>query len=149
MASNKSYLAKGNITKNFALWEFCNSEAKEDTKIVISPEFIEHVQMLQQIRNILRYPMNVSSGYRTVSYNKSCGGDKNSAHLDGLATDFKGIPQTDYQTIAWLWTCVCEQHNKIGGINYYTNGIHLCSNEDRFGNTKFVIRDYRGTDYDW
>lgn len=149
MAKNIPYNMFGNITPHFALWEFCNADANEDCKLVVTPEFFEHVQMLEELRTTLGYPLNVSSGYRTASYNKACGGDKNSAHLVGLATDIKSIHPEELEKVTHYWETICSVHNKIGGINYYTNGIHLCSNEDRFGNTKFVIRDYRGTDYDW
>lgn len=143
MAHNKPYLSKGQITEHFALWEFCNEDAKEEAKIVLSPTFIEHIQMLEELRNILGYSLDVSSGYRTSTYNKECGGDKNSAHLDGLATDITSIPQKDYNAVTFYWKAICKAHNKIGGINYYKWGVHLCSDEGRFGNTSFTVRDKR------
>lgn len=143
MAKDTSYMVSGKITPHFSIWEFANSLAKDKTKLVISPEFIEHVQMLEEIRTELGYSMDVSSGYRTVSFNKKCGGSNNSAHLDGLATDITSIKQKDFDGVRFMWKKICEQHNKIGGINFYDWGVHLCSDEGRFGNKKFTVRDYR------
>lgn len=143
MAKNQPYMVEGKITKHFALWEFCNADATDDVKLVLSPQFIEHVQMLEELRQLLGYALNISSGYRTSKYNAMCGGDKNSAHLDGLATDITSIPARDYELVTNYWRAICNAHQKIGGINYYNWGVHLCSNEDRFGNKKFTIRDKR------
>lgn len=42
---------------------------------------------LQYIRNILKKPILVNSGFRTPLVNSSVGGSKTSAHLKGLAAD--------------------------------------------------------------
>ncbi len=144
MAHNKPYMIEGKITKHFAAWEFCNEEAQEEVKLIITPEFIEHVQMLEELRQLLGYSMDVSSGFRTPTYNAECDGSPNSAHLEGLATDITSIPQRDFELVTDYWRCICAIHRKIGGINYYPWGVHLCSDEGRFGNTSFKIRDYRG-----
>lgn len=138
----------GKITENFSVEEIANNKAKEVIKVNFTPELIEHAIMMQELRNIYGKPITVNSWYRTTSFNKSCGGDTNSAHLDGLACDIKVHPE-EYDKITEWWRVICDYHNKIGGINYYTNGVHLCSDEGRFGNKSFVIRDYRGTKKDW
>ncbi len=143
MAHNKPYMIEGKITKHFAAWEFCNEEAQEEVKLIITPEFIEHVQMLEELRQLLGYSLDVSSGFRTPTYNEAVDGSPNSAHLEGLATDITSIPQRDFELVTDYWRCICAIHKKIGGVNYYPWGMHLCSDEGRFGNNKFVIRDYR------
>jgi len=142
MAKNMPYMAKGQITAHFALWEFCNAENDEEIKIEISPEFIEHVQMLEMLRTMIGHPLDVSSGWRSKKYNEECGGSPDSAHLVGLATDVYA-EQSELPLLTRCWKAVCKAFNKVGGINYYPWGVHLCSNEDRFGNKDFTIRDKR------
>jgi len=149
MAKNQPYLMEGHITPHFQVWEFCNAEAKEDVKLVFSPAFIEHVQMLEELRAVVNQPVNITSGYRTASFNAEKGGDKNSAHLVGTATDVKKFKDIPDKFVEVIWRIICFQHKKIGGINFYTDGYHFCSNEDRFGIKEFIVRDYRGTKNDW
>lgn len=137
------YLTDGRIVKNFSLTEMANTKAAENIKLVLSPACVEHANMMQELRDWYGKPLNVSSWYRTKSFNKSCNGSKNSAHLDGLATDINNIPESLYDEFTTAWQVICANHNKIGGVNYYKWGMHFCSDEGRFGNEKFTIRDYR------
>ena len=72
---------KVRLTENFVSTEF-----KSRTYPVIFID-TELVKILQGIRNALGKPINVSSGFRTETHNKSVGGSKNSAHLMGKAAD--------------------------------------------------------------
>lgn len=138
----------GKITENFTVEELANNKAQEVIKINLTPKLIEFIQMVQELRDVYGKPINVNSCYRTESYNRSVGGDKNSAHLEGVALDFKAHPE-DYVKLTEWWRAICSSHNKIGGINYYTNGVHITNDEARFGNKSFTVRDYRGTKKDW
>ena len=100
-------------------------------------------QMLQELRDWYGKSLEVSSWYRTKSFNESCGGSSDSAHLDGLATDINNIPESKYGEFKTAWEVICKNHGKIGGCNYYNWGMHFCSDEGRFGNKKFTVRDYR------
>jgi len=72
------------LSKNFTLSEFaCNDGSKE---ITIDYELIDK---LQQLRDMLSKPVKITSGYRTVTYNKKCGGIATSNHLIGKAADIK------------------------------------------------------------
>lgn len=44
---------------------------------------------MQDIRDILQAPINITSAYRPVEYNVLIGGAKRSAHILGLASDFQ------------------------------------------------------------
>lgn len=138
-----AYKMTGKVTKNFSLAEIANKEAKDAAKLDLTPEIVEHAQMMQELRDWYGKALNVSSWYRTKSFNKSCGGDSKSAHLVGLATDINNIPEPLYRDFAIAWQMICSTHGKIGGVNYYDWGMHFCSDEGRFGHTGFVIRDYR------
>lgn len=139
-----AYMIDGNITKNFKLSEMCNTQAKAETKLTLSPEMVEHAQMMQELRDWYGKPLNVSSWFRTAQYNTFCGGSKNSAHLDGLATDIGNITEDEYEAFTIAWEAICTVHGKVGGVNYYTWGMHFCSHEDKFGYKEFQIRDKRG-----
>lgn len=138
-----AYMIDGNITKNFKLSEMCNTNTKSETKLTLTPKMVEHAQMMQELRDWYGKPLNVSSWYRTAQYNTFCGGDVNSAHLDGLATDITGIPEDMFDEFTTAWKTICSIHNKVGGVNYYSWGMHFCSNEDRFGHKDFQTRDKR------
>lgn len=138
-----SYVIDGRITKNFSLVEMVNKEAKEDIKLVLTPEVIEHAQMMQELRDWCGRSLNVSSWYRTPFYNKSCGGSSNSAHLDGRATDINNIKESEFNDFTIAWQVICSKHNKIGGVCYYKWGMHLDSHSDKFGCKTFRIAEYR------
>lgn len=133
----------GRITKNFTLSEMMNNESNDDIKLVITPEVVEHAQMMQELREWYGKPLNVSSWYRTSTFNKSVGGDTNSIHLDGRATDINNIPESLYHDFTIAWQVICSIHNKIGGVNYYDWGMHFDSYEDKFGYKTFQTREYR------
>ena len=138
-----AYLIDGKVTKNFSLAEIANKQAKESTKLNLTYKMVEHAQMMQELRNWYGKALEVSSWYRTKTFNQSCGGDENSAHLDGLATDINNIPEELYDKFAVAWETICSAHGKIGGVNEYDWGMHFCSDEGRFGYKTFQIRDYR------
>lgn len=138
------------LVPNFRVWEFANTEAKESVKLVISQRSWEFIKELQAFRDryYAKYKkgLDVSSMYRTETFNRACGGSVNSAHLNGRACDFINIPQSRYDAVTNMWKEVCSVYGKIGGINYYAdNRIHVTDFEQKFGHSQFYIRDYRKT----
>lgn len=72
------------LTDNFFLYEFQSPDTKE-VKV-----FMPLIEKLQAIRNVLKEPMLITSGYRTKEHNgKIPGAEINSAHLYGLAADIQ------------------------------------------------------------
>jgi len=138
-----AYITSGRLVPNFSLAEMTNKLADEKIKLVLTPEVVEHAQMLQELRDWYGAPLEVSSWYRTKAFNKACGGASNSAHLDGRATDIKGIPDDLYHDFIIAWQVICEAHRKIGGCELYSWGIHFDSYSDKFGCEKFRIKDNR------
>lgn len=138
------------IAQNFVLSELANTKAAEDVKWIWNNDVEKHTKMLQDLRNRIGV-ITVTSWYRTPSFNKSVGGASNSLHLRALATDcwWKNLNNGQYKRIETEWRRICEQYGVIGGINRYTNGVHLSSREDLFGYHEFVVRDYRGKSGDW
>lgn len=136
-------MIEGRLTKNFSLKEIMNNLAKDEVKLVITPELVEHAQMMQELRDWYGKPLNVSSWYRAKNFNKSVGGASNSAHLDGRATDINNIPESLYSEFITAWQVICSIHNKIGGIELYEWGMHFDSYSDKFGFKTFRIKDNR------
>ncbi len=142
----------GKIVENFTLQEMMNNEAKDDIKLVLTPEVVEHAQMMQELREwaVKTYPnifskngLLVSSWYRTPAFNESVGGASNSAHLDGRATDIRNVPQTLYKEFTTAWQTICSIHKKVGGVELYHTFIHFDSYSDKFVFTKFRLKDNR------
>ena len=140
-----AYITDGRIVRNFSLAEMTNKQANDEIKLVLTPEVTEFAQMMQELRDWYGKPLEVSSWYRTKKFNarKDVGGSSNSAHLDGRACDIYNIPQSLYKDFTVAWQVICSTHGKIGGVNYYSWGMHFTDFEDKFGNTKFTVRDKR------
>lgn len=140
-----TYRIDGRIVKNFSLAEMCNKEANEGIQLMLTPEIVEFAQEMQELRTWFNKPMTVNSWFRTVKYNKACGGASNSVHLDGRACDIglPGLTDLQFQHFCDKWRQICEKHGKVGGINRYKWGLHFDDHEDKFGHSKFVIRDLR------
>lgn len=137
------YITDGRLVKNFTLSEMTNKQAKDEVKLILTPEVIEHAQMMQELRDWCGKSLSVSSWYRTPTFNKSCGGASNSAHLDGRATDINNIPQSQYNDFVTAWQTICAVRGKIGGCELYPTFMHFDSHSDKFGCTKFRLKDNR------
>lgn len=141
-----AYVVDGRITKNFTLSEMANKLAADSVKLVLTPEVIEHAQMMQELRDCYGKSLEVSSWYRTKAFNKKCGGASNSAHLDGRATDINNINTKDdalVQKLVHFWQAICVVHEKIGGVEVYKWGMHFDSYSDKFGYRIFRYKDNR------
>jgi uncharacterized protein YcbK (DUF882 family) len=102
------------LSKNFVLSEFaCKDGSKQ---IMVDYELVEK---LQKLRDVLGKPIVITSGYRTVAYNKKCGGISTSHHLTGKAADIKVSGMTPLQ--------VALAADKIGlkGIGVYPTFTHV------------------------
>jgi len=56
------------------------------------------VDRLQRIRDAIRMPIRITSGYRCKIYNAQVGGETDSAHLTGEAVDVL-MPSNEYRAI--------------------------------------------------
>ncbi len=104
------------LSDNFCVKEFkCNDGS--DT-IMISDEL---VKILQNIRNHFNKSVNITSAYRTDSYNAKIGGVKGSQHTKGTAADIyiKDIKPLD---IAMYVEFIMPNH---GGIGLYDSFVHI------------------------
>lgn len=80
-------LLEDRITPHFRLSEFSNTE--DGDVVLLNPDVIQFIQMLEEFRVWYDRIMNITSGYRTKAFNKKWKGDANSYHLKGLAADIR------------------------------------------------------------
>ena len=80
---------------NFTISELIYSQRAEEKKIdnTPNPEALDNmleliVNCLQPIRDAIKKPIIITSGYRSQKLNKLIGGTKNSQHMTGQAVDF-------------------------------------------------------------
>lgn len=111
------------LTKNFNSKEF---NCKDGTEV---PNGLMHnvqelAENLQKVRNVIKKPIVISSGYRTNSHNKKVGGAKQSYHLSGRAADIriKGIKPIEIWEI--MFGMMRAGEIKQGGLILYENFIH-------------------------
>lgn len=80
-----TYNANTELTNNFTYGEFfCNGIQPPD-------EYFQNIlnlaKELQKVRDKIKLPIIVNSGWRTIEHNKHVGGEVNSQHLTGKAAD--------------------------------------------------------------
>lgn len=129
-------LLNDRLTENFRLDEFvCHSD---NDSMLITPEFLRFVQMLQEFRDWYNRPVNVNSGYRTVWFNNTLeNSSPTSQHLKALAIDvsFPREPMTDARKQEFLdnvrtkWFKLCDEYGVTGGNGFYDWGFHIDSGD--------------------
>lgn len=91
----------------------------------------------QEIRNLLAFPMTISSAYRSPKVNSEVGGETDSQHLDGEAMDFV-CPKfgTPAQIVDFLKSqeievdqCIIERSGKSRWVHL---SIKLTDNRNQF-----------------
>jgi len=78
-----------NLTTHFSTAEFtcnCKNLSCKEQKIEV-----KLVAKLQKLRDQLKKPLQVHSGYRCAAHNKAIGGAKNSNHVKGQAVDIQSL----------------------------------------------------------
>lgn len=104
------------LSNNFKAKEFACNDGSD--VIFVSPEL---VSILQKIRDYFGKAVNINSGYRTPTYNKSVGGASQSQHLYGTAADIciAGVEPKD--VAAYAETLLFN----TGGIGIYNTFVHV------------------------
>ncbi len=70
------------VAPNFVLKEF---ECKDGSHQVVL--YSKLLEKLQKLRDLLKQPVIINSGYRNPEHNKKVGGAPGSLHLKGMAAD--------------------------------------------------------------
>jgi len=89
---------------------------------------VQHVLELQGLRNLLNKPVKILSAYRCPKHNDLVGGEKNSMHMYGLATDISvaGLAPEEILAAAKIFD----------GVGIYDTFVHV----DSRGFTAFWAR---------
>lgn len=134
--------AKGiKLSENFSLYEFLRSDTASRINLHRYQEQITEKDVLnlrrlcegvlQPLRNRLREPIEISSGYRSPQLNRAIGGAKKSDHLYGRAADIKC--SNLLQAFGWIKNN-CDYKQLILEKNGHATWIHVSF--DAFDNRK-------------
>jgi zinc D-Ala-D-Ala carboxypeptidase len=133
------------LSQHFYLWEFTRSVTALNHGIdnTPPPSAIRNIRslvvaVLEPIREELRYPITISSGYRCPELNKLIGGSLTSQHMEGEAADlqcrdnaelFRTImDKTDFDQLIWEY-----------GTDEEPAWVHV-SYKMKDGNRRMVLR---------
>lgn len=104
------------VMRHFTLSEFTRSDTAERYRIENTPNEsqIRNIEclcalILDPLRDCIGHPICITSGFRTPRLNRVVGGSTTSAHMDGLAADFK-VGDKDY-LLDWAW-CLLKSPSK-------------------------------------
>jgi uncharacterized protein YcbK (DUF882 family) len=110
------------LTNNFNLNEF-NKHNFTLTETVLR-NIQELAKNLQVLRDEVKKPIKITSGYRDPSFNKKIGGASQSRHLTGQAADLKIEGYTPKQVAAIIEKLIAAGKMKQGGLGIYSTWIH-------------------------
>lgn len=130
------FSAKGDgelyLTKNFQVKEFkCGDGTDPIFMNILLPV------ICQAVRNWFGYPFIPTSAYRTIPYNKECGGVENSLHCYGNAVD---IPIRGAVTVEQLYQFLDKLLGESCELGMYDWGCHvgIQNAKERFDSRKKV-----------
>lgn len=116
----KSYIldTDGNVqlTKHFKVKEFA---CKDGSPVVFIDDYLYNI--LEILRNKLKKPIIITSGYRTVGWNRKCNGAKYSYHMRGMAADIRVEGMSAKQIAKELNEIIPEEC----GIIVYDTWVHF------------------------
>lgn len=127
---------------NFSISELINSDTANKYKINNMPDINSLDSMLdlivfclQPIRDKIKKPMIITSGYRCPEVNKLVGGVTTSQHTKGQAVDFIIHDLTSSQIIEKIKTFNIEYDQLI---NEYDKWVHISFNKNK--NRKQILK---------
>lgn len=103
---------KTKLTANFSAKEFdCQCGKCPET-----PIDLDHVARLQKLRDDLGCSIKITSAYRCPTHNAAVGGEKNSIHMKGQATDIQ-VDGMNPNEVA----DACEHFDGLGRYDTFTH----------------------------
>lgn len=103
---------KTKLTANFSVQEFeCSCGKCLETLINL-----DHVAKLQKLREDLNASIKINSAYRCPEHNAAVGGEKNSMHMKGHATDIVVQGMTPNEVAD-----ACEHFDGLGRYDTFTH----------------------------
>src|SRR5688572_4176799 len=111
------------LTKNFSLFEFnCHDGTMVPEDLL--PNVLELAKNLQVLRDEIKQPIRINSGYRHKAYNKRIGGAPSSMHIPAKAADISVKSLTPKQVAAIIERLIKAGKMKQGGIGIYPGWVH-------------------------
>lgn len=111
------------LTTNFSKSEFDSKDGAEMPMGVLSNVKILAKQ-LQTLRDEVKRPIQINSGYRSPAHNKKVGGVSNSQHVKGTASDI-AISGLSPKKVADIIESLISQGKMLqGGIGIYNTFTH-------------------------
>ena len=110
------------LTTNFNLSEF-NKHNFTITDTIFQNIF-ELAKNLQVLRDEVKKPIKITSGYRPAEHNAKIGGATKSRHITGEAADLKIEGYTPKQVAAIIEKLIAAGKMKQGGLGIYSTWIH-------------------------
>jgi uncharacterized protein YcbK (DUF882 family) len=111
------------LTENFRLEEF-NSKCGRPMPNDVIKNITEVAQNLQVLRDEVKRPISITSGYRSPQHNAKVKGAKNSQHVFGKAVDLKVQGMTPKEVAPIIERLISEGKMKQGGIGIYPSWVH-------------------------
>ena len=111
------------LTKNFYLDEF-QCKDLSDIPLEVFNNILELADNMQVIRDVLKKPITINSGYRSPEYNEKIGGAKGSKHKLGQACDFTVKGLTPDEVAKAVKVLITEMLIKQGGVGMYDTFTH-------------------------
>jgi uncharacterized protein YcbK (DUF882 family) len=110
------------LTTNFSLSEFNKRNYNVPTDVLRN--LIELAKNLQVLRDEVKKPIKITSGYRPAELNAKVGGVTKSRHITGEAADFKIEGYTPKQVAAIIEKLIAAGKMKQGGLGTYSTWVH-------------------------
>jgi len=111
------------LTKNFYKYEFDSKDGA-----VMPLEVFKNVQKLaenlQVLRDELKAPITINSGYRSPKHNAKIGGAKRSQHLLGNASDIVVAGHTPQEVAIVIEELIRDGKMLQGGLKAYDTFTH-------------------------
>jgi uncharacterized protein YcbK (DUF882 family) len=116
------------LSPNFQLSEFA-SKCGRPTPLEVVERLRVLAQNLQVLRDEVKRPIRISSGYRSPQHNRKVGGATKSRHLIGDAADIRIEGMTPTEVAATIERLISEGRMMQGGLKAYATFCHYdCRN---------------------
>ena len=111
------------LTENFSLDEFKSKDGSAFPSEVVQ-NLGTLAKQLQALRDHLKKPITITSGYRSKEHNKKIGGALDSFHVRGMAADIQVSGMKPKEVADEIEKLIKEGMMIEGGIGTYNSWIH-------------------------
>lgn len=111
------------LTPNFNLDEFKSKDGASFPAEVVQNLSTLAVQ-LQALRDEVKKPITITSGYRSKEHNLKIGGALDSYHVRGMAADIQVSGMTPKQVYDTIEKLIKEGKMMEGGLGLYKTWVH-------------------------